>query len=130
MTPQNASYEIQTERFAVAKHIYPVRVTPISSGTWSLQLQTHSYLPYLLFWAMATVSDTRAPEGSSTWTLWFAFRESPLEHLDRPYHDGLVRFLMDDKAPPLVPGLILNLFVGPTGTIARSLILGSHDTVA
>jgi len=131
MTAQNASYEIQTERFVVAEHIYPVRVTPIPSGTWSLQPQTHSYLPYLLFWAMATVPDSRSVEGRSTWTLWFAFREPPLEHLGRPCHDGLVRFLMDDKAPhqAMVSGFTLDLFVGPGGTIARGQILESHDVV-
>ncbi len=128
MTAQNAPYEVQTKGFVMADHIYPVRITPIRAGTWCLQPQTHTYTPYLLFWAMATVPDDRSPKGHSTWTLWFAFRESPLDHLNRPYHDGLVRFLMDDKGPhqAMVPGFTMDLFVGPGGTIGRGQILESR----
>jgi hypothetical protein len=73
---------------------------------------------------MAAVPDSRAPAGKSTRTLWFAFRESPLERLGREHHDGFVRFLADEKAPyqALVPGFSLDLFVGPGGTMARGEI--------
>jgi len=77
---------------------------------------------------MVTVPDTRNPQndtGFSTWTLWFAFREPPMEHLGEIYHDGLVMFLRDDIGPHhlFVPGFTFDLFVGPGGTIARAEIL-------
>lgn len=116
------------ERF-LTRRTYPVRVTPIPSGTWCLRPQTHKYRPYLRYWAMGTVEDARRPEGSSTWTLWFAFREPPMEHLNRPHQDGLVMFLFEDEAPShlFVPGFAFDLFVGPGGTIARGTILESQD---
>ena len=127
MTHQNASYEVQTEKFVAGRRTYPVRVTPIPAGTWCLQAQTHKYRPYLCYWAMATVQDKRNPTGRSTWTLWFAFREPPMEHLDKTYHDGLVMFLAEDGAPHhlFTPGFVVDLFVGPGGPIARGQILSS-----
>jgi hypothetical protein len=78
---------------------------------------------------MMTVKDSRNETGRSTWTLWFAFREPPMERLDRIHHDGLVMFLAEDVGPHhlFIPGFTVDLFVGPGGTIARGQILESHD---
>jgi hypothetical protein len=126
-TYENASYEVQTEKF-LTRRTYSVRVTPIPSGTWCLQAQTHKYRPYLRYWAMATVQDNRNPTGRSTWTLWFVFREPPMEHLDKIFHDGLVMFLAEDEGPHylFVPGFTVDLFVGRGGTIAKAEILESQ----
>jgi hypothetical protein len=74
---------------------------------------------------MMTVPDDRNPTGNSTWTLWFAFHNPPMEQLDRAHHDGLVMFFRDDIGPHhlFVPGFIFDLFVGPGGTIAKGQIL-------
>ena len=81
---------------------------------------------------MGSVPDSRHPErhypeGRSTWTLWFTFREPPMEHLDLPHQDGMVAFAVDKEAPhdSMVAGLTINLIVGPMapGTIARAEIL-------
>jgi len=130
MTFETASYEVQAERWLTHCRTYPVRVTPIPAGTWYLQAQTHRYQPYLRYWAMVTVPDTRNPlndTGYSTWTLWFIFSEPPMEHLDRVYQEGRVLFLAEAEAPHhlFVPGFTFDLFVGPMapGTIARAEIL-------
>ena len=124
MSHETASYEIQAENF-LKGHTYPIRVTPIPPGTWCLQAQTHKYRPYLRYWAMATVKDDRNETGSSTWTLWFVFKEPPMENLDKIYHDGLVMVLNEKDGPHhvFVPGFKLDLFVGPGGTIAKAEIL-------
>jgi len=120
----SASYEVQIQGLSypsgTPRRMYPVRVTPIPLGTWCLQAQTHQYRPYLRYWAMGSVPDSRHPErhypdGRSTWTLWFAFREPPMEHLDWPHHDGMVMFLADKEAPhdSMVAGLTIDLIVGP-----------------
>jgi hypothetical protein len=132
MTFETASYEVQSERWLTHGRTYPVRVTPIPAGTWCLQAQTHKYRPYLRYWAMVTVPDSRNPlndTGFSTWTLWFVFPEPPMEHLDRIYQDGRVKFLAEAEAPHhlFVPGFTFDLFVGPGGTIARGQILETHD---
>jgi hypothetical protein len=74
---------------------------------------------------MTTVQDSRNTTGISTWTLWFAFREPPMDYLAKTYHDGLVMFLRDDIGPAhlFVSGFTFDLFVGPGGTIARAEIL-------
>ena len=132
MTPQDASYEIQLQRLVGSRRTYPARVTPMPPGTWCLQARSHEYRPYLFYWAMATVQDSRHPEGSSTWTLWFGFREPPMQHLDRAHQDGVVAFLAEDAAPHslMVSGFTFDLFVGPGGTIARGQILDSHDAAS
>jgi hypothetical protein len=50
-----------------------------------------------------------------------------MEHLSKPCHDGLVKFLAEEKSPHylMIPGFTFNLFVGPTGTIAKGQILES-----
>jgi len=127
----NASYEVQIQGLRT-RRMYPVRVTPIPLGTWYLQAQTHKYRPYLRYWAMGSIPDSRHPErhypeGRSTWTLWFTFREPPMEHLDLPHQDGMVMFLNDTDGPhdSMVAGLTIDLIVGPMapGTIARAEIL-------
>lgn len=125
----SASYDVQIQGLShpdgSPRRMYSVRVTPIPLGAWYLQPQTHKYRPYLRYWTMASVPDSRHPEGLSTWTLWFTFREPPMEHLDRRHHDGMVAFLNDKDGPHqvLVPGFTVELFVRPTGTIARAEIL-------
>ena len=127
MKYEAASYETQLKGLVGNRTVYPVRVIPIPKGTWRLRPQTHKYQPYLRYWAMATVPDNRNPTGESTWTLWFIFREPPMEHLDKIHHDGLVMFLAQDKGPHqlLVPGFTTDLFVVPKTTIATSEILPS-----
>ena len=130
MKPENASYKTQTRQFLWG-HIYPVRVMPVSPGTWDLQPQTHKYRPYLRYWSMVTVADSRNLMGISTWTLWFVFTEPPLERLDRTHHDGLVMLVSEHMGPHhlFIPGFTFDLFVGPGGTIARGQILESRDAV-
>lgn len=124
---QNAPYETQVQHFMRSEHIYPVRITSARPGTWYLRPWTYRYRPFLVFWGMAMFQDDRCQADKSAWTLWFAFRESPSEHRDKAYHDGLVRFTFDDKAPNhlLVPGFTFELFVDPSGTIATGEILES-----
>lgn len=130
----SASYEVQIQGLnnqdGTPRRMYSVRVTPIPLGTWYLQVQTHKYRPYLRYWAMGSVPDSRHPErhypeARSTWTLWFTFREPPMEHLDWPHHEGMVAFAVDKEAPhdSMVTGLAIDLIVGPTGTIGRAVIL-------
>jgi hypothetical protein len=124
MTFETATYEVQMAGF-LTRCAFPVRVTPIPSGTWCLQAQTHNYRPYLRYWAMTTIQVDPKAKGISTWTLWFAFREPPMDYLGKTHHDGLVMFLRDDIGPAnlFVPGFAFDLFVGPGGTIAEAEIL-------
>jgi hypothetical protein len=82
---------------------------------------------------MTTVEDARNPTGHSTWTIWFIFREPPMENLNKHHHDGLAYFLAEKEAPHalFVPGFTFDLFVGPGGIIARGQILeGNAQPIA
>ena len=129
MTFENTPYEVQVEQFFKGR-TYPVRITPIPTKTWRLQILNHRFRPILRFWAIVTVRDNTNPSGNSSWTLLFAFREPPMDHLERTYHDGLVMFLRDDIGPHhfFVSGFTFDLFVGPSGTIARGEILSGCPT--
>ena len=121
MTP----YETQLQLLVGSRRMYPVRITPVPAGTWCLQARSHEYRPFLFYWAMATLEDSRRPDGASTWTLWFGFQEAPMEHLGRKHQDGLVAFLAEEDGPHflMVPGFSFDLFVGPTGVIAKAQII-------
>lgn len=129
MTPIDTDYETQLRKLVGLRRKYPVRVSPVPPGTWTLQARSHEYRPYLFYWAMATLRDNRNPTGNSTWTLWFGFREPPMDHLDRKHHDGVLSFLAEDEGPHdlMTAGFIFDLFVGPGGVIARGEILKDQE---
>ena len=79
----------------------------------------------LIYWAVPTVLDRRDPLEKSTWTLWFGFREPPMQHLTRAHQDGVVAFFAEAAAPHflMVSGFVFDLFIEPIGLIARPRIL-------
>jgi hypothetical protein len=126
MEKEDASYEVQFERQTTGRgKIYPVQVTPIPAGSWSLRPSTHNYRLFLSYWGMMTIADNRNPIGKSSWTMLFVFREPPMEHLSRPHQDGHVVFLRYDIGPHnlMTPGFTFDLFVDPRGAIAKGQIL-------
>ena len=124
MNPTDTTFEDQRQRLVGTRRVYPVRVTPIPVGKWYLQARSYEYRPCLFYWAMTTVIDNRNPTGTSTWTLWFGFREPPMEHLDQKDHVGIVSFLAEADGPHdlMKAGFTFDLFVGPGGVIAKGEI--------
>jgi hypothetical protein len=127
----NAEAPNPADDFLIGRRTYHVQITPKPPGTWCLQAQTHKYRPCLRYWAMMQASNSDSSTGRSIWTLWFAFREPPMENLDKIDHLGLACFLAEDTAPHhlFVPGFVFDLFVGPGETIAKGLILKPQDNV-
>ena len=74
---------------------------------------------------MMQVTDQRFPEGKSAWTMWFGFRTAPFQNLDKTYHDSEAIFVAFDDAPHhvMVKGFEFDLFVDPTGPIAKVEVL-------
>jgi hypothetical protein len=129
MKETETDYDEQEEQLLGSRRKYPVRIRPIKAGVWPLQARSHEYRPYLFYWAMATLPDSRTPEGKSTWTMWFGFREPPMDHLKREYQEGVAAFLAEAEAPHnlMARGFTFDLFVGPDGVIANGEVIGEAD---